>query len=117
TARPPEEDRSDGDVPRSPAASWPATDLGYLLHKNPARVQAFEVTAGTAHVFYPEATARRCTAALLLEVDPVGLVRGRRSHGAADGFSLGQYVNDRPYAASSLMAVALARVFRTTLTG
>jgi SAM-dependent methyltransferase len=101
----------------SPAASWPATDLGYLLHKNPARVQAFEVTAGTAHVFYPEATAQRCTAALLLEVDPVGLVRGRRGQGAADGFSLGQYVNDRPYAASSLMAVALSRVFRTAMAG
>jgi 3' terminal RNA ribose 2'-O-methyltransferase Hen1 len=101
----------------SPAASWPATDLGYLLHKNPARVQAFEVTAGTAHVFYPEATVQRCTAALLLEVDPVGLVRGRRGQGGADGFSLGQYVNDRPYAASSLMAVALSRVFRTAMTG
>ena len=115
--RVPEEHRSDGDVPRSHAASWPATDLGYLLHKNPARVQAFEVTAGTAHVFYPEATAQRCTAALLLEVDPVGLVRGRRGQGAADGFSLGQYVNDRPYAASSLMAVALSRVFRTAMAG
>jgi SAM-dependent methyltransferase len=117
TTRGPEEHRSDGDVPQSPAVSWPATDLGYLLHKNPARVQAFEVTAGTAHVFYPEATAQRCTAALLLEVDPVGLVRGRRGQGAADGFGLGQYVNDRPYAASSLMAVALSRVFRTAMAG
>lgn len=93
-----------------------ATDLGYLLHKNPARVQSFEVSTGTAHVFYPEATAARCTAALLLEVDPVGLVRGR--HGpSGDGFSLGQYVNDRPYAASSMLAVALARVFKTAMAG
>jgi 3' terminal RNA ribose 2'-O-methyltransferase Hen1 len=93
-----------------------ATDLGFLLHKNPARVQSFEVSTGTAHIFYPEATAARCTAALLLEVDPVGLVRGR--HGpSGDGFSLGQYVNDRPYAASSMLAVALARVFKTAMAG
>src|SRR6266568_2173273 len=56
----------------------PATDLGYLLRKNPARVQSFNQSFGAAHVFYPEATSERCTAALLLEVDPVGLVRNRR---------------------------------------
>ena len=94
----------------------PATDLGYLLHKNPGRAQAFDVSVGTAHVFYPEATDQRCTAALLLEVDPVGLVRGRKGP-ASEGFSLGQYVNDRPYAASSMLAVALARVFKTAMTG
>ena len=96
---------------------WPATDLGFLLHKNPARVQAFEVSAGTAHVFYPEATPQRCTAALLLEVDPVALVRGRRGPDGGEGFSLGQYVNDRPYAASSLLAVAMSRVLRTAMSG
>ena len=89
----------------------PATDLGYLLHKHPERVQSFGVSAGgTAHVFYPEASAKRCTAALLLEVDPVGLVRG-------GGEGITHYVNDRPYAASSLLAVALKEVFRTALTG
>src|SRR5258708_3768352 len=93
-----------------------ATDLGFLLHKNPARVQSFEVSTGTAHVFYPEATAVRCTAALLLEVDPVGLVRGRQGP-PSDGFGLGQYVNNRPYAASSMLAVALARVFKTAMAG
>src|SRR5579859_4976450 len=93
-----------------------ATDLGFLLHKNPGRAQSFEVSTGTAHVFYPEASATRCTAALLLEVDPVGLVRGRQGH-PGDGFSLGQYVNDRPYAASSMLAVALARVFKTAMAG
>jgi len=93
-----------------------ATDLGFLLHKNPARVQSFEVSTGTAHVFYPEATDTRCTAALLLEVDPVGLVRGRKGP-AGEGFSLGQYVNDRPYAASSMLAVALVRVFKTAMAG
>ncbi len=96
---------------------WPATDLGYLLHKNPARVQAFEVSGGTAHIFYPEATPTKCTAALLLETDPVGLVRGRRGPDGGEGFSLGQYVNDRPYAASSMLAVAMSRVFKTAMTG
>src|SRR5260370_10850422 len=90
----------------------PATDLGFLLHKHPDKTQSFDVSAGQAHVFYPEAGETRCTAALLLEVDPIGLVRGRRSAGP-DAFSLAQYVNDRPYAASSIMAVALAPVVRT----
>jgi 3' terminal RNA ribose 2'-O-methyltransferase Hen1 len=92
----------------------PATDLGFLLHKHPDRAQRFEVTGGVAHVVYPEAGDGRCTAALLLEVDPVGLVRGRAG---GDGFSLGQYVNDRPYAASSLLAVALGKVFGSALKG
>ncbi|MFC9437613.1 3' terminal RNA ribose 2'-O-methyltransferase Hen1 [Nocardia sp. NPDC057030] len=96
-------------------AAWPATDLGFLLHKNPDRVQAFEQSYGTAHVVYPEATAARCTAALVLEIDPIRLVRGR-SRGTPD-FSLGQYVNDRPYAASSLLSVAIGAVFRTALHG
>lgn len=93
-----------------------AADLGYLLHKHPGRAQAFDVAVGRAHVFYPEATARRCTAALLLEVDPIALVRGRKP-GGSDGFSLAQYVNDRPYAASSMLAVALGRVFHTAMSG
>ena len=107
----------DPGLPAAMTTSWPATDLGYLLHKNPARVQAFEVASGTAHVFYPEATTARCTAALLLEVDPVGLVRGRRGPEGGEGFSLGQYVNDRPYAASSLLAVAMSRVYKTAMSG
>jgi 3' terminal RNA ribose 2'-O-methyltransferase Hen1 len=94
----------------------PASDLGFLLHKHPARVQTFDVSVGAAHVFYPEVGERRTTAALLLEVDPVGLVRGR-SGPPAEGFALGQYVNDRPYAASSMLAVAIKEVFRTALTG
>ena len=94
----------------------PATDLGFLLHKHPAKVQSFPVASGTAHVFYPEASPRRCTAALLLEVDPIGLVRKSRGH-PAEAFTLGQFVNDRPYAASSLLAVALSRVFKTAMAG
>jgi len=94
----------------------PATDLGYLLHKHPGRVQSFTESVGTAHVFYPESTDSRCTVALLLEVDPIGLVRGRKGP-SGDGFALGQYVNDRSYAASSMVAMALKDVFRTALTG
>jgi 3' terminal RNA ribose 2'-O-methyltransferase Hen1 len=92
-----------------------ATDLGFLLHKHPDRVQRFTVSTGEAHVFYPEATDERCTAALLLEVDPVALVRDKRFR--ADGLALGQYVNDRPYAASSMLATALGKVFATALAG
>jgi 3' terminal RNA ribose 2'-O-methyltransferase Hen1 len=97
----------------------PATDLGFLLHKHPDRLQSFAVSAGEAHVFYPEATEQRCTAALLLEIDPIGLVRGHRraGPGGPEAFSLAEYVNDRPYAASSMLAVALGKVFRTARTG
>ncbi|WP_458686829.1 3' terminal RNA ribose 2'-O-methyltransferase Hen1 [Nocardia tengchongensis] len=100
---------------RPVGAEWPATDLGYLLHKNPSRRQTFEQSYGVAHVLYPEASDERCTAALLLEIDPVRLVRGK-SKGTPD-FSLGQYVNDRPYAASSLLSVAISTVFGTALHG
>jgi 3' terminal RNA ribose 2'-O-methyltransferase Hen1 len=89
----------------------PATDLGYLLYKHPARVQSFDLAFGQAHVFYPEATPERCTAALLLDVNPVGLVRGESS------FALEQYVNDRPYVASSFLSVAIAQVYGTALSG
>ncbi|GAA4544403.1 3' terminal RNA ribose 2'-O-methyltransferase Hen1 [Amycolatopsis samaneae] len=94
----------------------PASDLGHLLHKHPDRAQRFELTAGAAHVVYPEVTEDRCTAALLLEVDPVQLVRSARGP-SGEGFSLGQYVNDRPYAASSLLAVALGKVFGSAMRG
>lgn len=93
----------------------PATDLGYLLHKNPARLHSLELSFGKAHVFYPEASVERCTAALLLDVDPVGLVRGKR--GSHDGGTLDQYVNDRPYVLSSFLSVAMGRAFGTAMTG
>jgi 3' terminal RNA ribose 2'-O-methyltransferase Hen1 len=93
----------------------PATDLGYLLHKNPTRLQTEDLSFGKAYVFYPEATAERCTAALLVEIDPVGLVRGRGP--AGEGGQLEQYVNDRPYAANSFLSVALGRLFATAMSG
>jgi len=93
----------------------PATDLGYLLHKNPANLHTFEMSFGKAHLFYPEANEERCTAALLLDVDPVGLVRGKR--GQSEGATLDQYVNDRPYVLSSFMSVLLGRALGTAMTG
>ncbi|MER9232816.1 3' terminal RNA ribose 2'-O-methyltransferase Hen1 [Mesorhizobium sp. M0622] len=91
----------------------PATDLGFLLHKHPDRLHETDLSFGKAWLFYPEATEDRCEAALLLDVDPVGLVRGK---GQAEGL-LDQYVNDRPYAASSFMSVALNKMLRTAMTG
>lgn len=92
----------------------PATDLGYLLHKHPDRCQTFDLSFGKAHVFYPEANAERCVACLLLDVDPVGLVRGK---GKWKNGLLDQYVNDRPFVASSLMSVAISQVFGSALSG
>ncbi len=92
----------------------PATDLGWLLHKHPDKVQSFDLTFGQAHVFYSEAADERCTAALVLDVDPVGLARQRRNTGNE---LLAQYVNDRPYAASSFLSVALSQVFGSALNG
>src|SRR6266576_2835336 len=94
----------------------PATDIGYLLRKNPSRLQSFSLSFGKAHVFYPEATPGRCTVSLLVDVDPVGLVRNRRGP-AGEGGALEQYVHDRPYAASSFLSVALADVFGSALSG
>jgi 3' terminal RNA ribose 2'-O-methyltransferase Hen1 len=91
----------------------PATDLGYLLHKHPGRFQGYDLSFGKAYVFYPEVADRRCTACLLLDVDPVGIVRGK---GSGDGL-LSQYVNDRPYAASSFLSVAIAQVYGSALQG
>ena len=94
----------------------PATDLGFLLHKNPGRFQSFKLPFGRADVFYPEATHDRCTAALLLDIDPIGLVRGKPGAPTGGGW-LEQYVNDRPYVASSHLSVAIASVFRSAMAG
>jgi 3' terminal RNA ribose 2'-O-methyltransferase Hen1 len=92
----------------------PASDLGFLLHKHPDRFQTFELSFGQAHVFYPENSSGRCTACLLLAVDPVGLARGRSMEPTG---LLASYVNDRPYVASSLLSVAIAQVYGTALQG
>lgn len=90
-----------------------APDLGYLLHKNPANVFQKDLPFGTVRVFYPEATEECCTAALWLDMDSVGLVRRAGDH----AFALAQYVNDRPYVASSFLSVALGQAFSTALSG
>lgn len=92
-----------------------ASVLGFLVHKHPGRVQTFSAPVGDIHVFYPEATSERCTVAVLLEVDPIGLVRNKRFRG--DAGALDHYINDRPYVASSMLAVAIGTVFRTAMTG
>ncbi|MFD5466828.1 3' terminal RNA ribose 2'-O-methyltransferase Hen1 [Kitasatospora sp. NPDC127059] len=103
------------------SAESPATDLGFLLHKHPGKVQRFTTSHGEAHVFYPAAGDEVCTAALLLDIDPIALVRKGRGNGRGRGgspdFALSQYVNDRPYAASSLLAVAMRTVFRSAMKG
>ena len=93
----------------------PATDIGYLLHKNPERCQEFELNFGKAYVFYPEATENQCTAALLLDIDPVSIVRGKS--GAIGSGPLSQYVNDRPYVGSSFLSVAISKVYGSALNG
>lgn len=94
----------------------PATDLGYLLHKHPDKFQSLDLSVGKAHVFYPESTVNRTTICLLLDIDPIDMVRGARNqHG--NGFALGHYVNDRPYVASSFMSVALSKSFSSAMNG
>ena len=93
----------------------PATDMGFLLEKHPDKVHEFELSSGRATVFYPEATPERCTVALLLEVDSIGLVRSGTARQSDP--SMDQYVNDRPYVASSFLSVALGTAFRSALAG
>lgn len=92
----------------------PAHELGFLLHKHPERFQSFDLSFGRAHAFYPEAGPERCSACLLLDVDAVAMVRGKN---VEQTFLLGQYVNDRPYAASSFLSVAISQVFGSALQG
>jgi 3' terminal RNA ribose 2'-O-methyltransferase Hen1 len=92
----------------------PAAELGYLLHKHPGKFQSFDLSFGTAHAYYPEVGDDRCTACLLLDVDAVGLVRGRNPD---QDFLLAQYVNDRSYVASSFLSVAISQVFGSALNG
>ena len=94
---------------------FPADDLSYLLHKHPAKIQSVDISAGKAYVFYPEVSDQKCTAALLLDIDPVGLVRSADPKG--NDFALEQYVNDRAYVSSSFMSAAIARAYSSALNG
>ncbi|MCQ3806499.1 MAG: hypothetical protein KTV16_04265 [Acidimicrobiia bacterium] len=91
-----------------------ASDLGFLLHEHPDRVRSVDVGFGRADVFYPEATPQRCTATLFVEVNPIDLARGSK---ARQPQGLAPYVNDRPYVSSSMLSVALGRLFGTALSG
>ena len=94
----------------------PASDLSFLLHKHPDKTQQVEISGGIAHIFYPEVSDERCTAALLLDIDPVGLVRKNNGPSGND-FALEQYVNDRPYVASSFMSAAIIKAFSSAMNG
>lgn len=93
-----------------------ATDLGFLLHKHPDKLQTVDLAVGKAYIFYPESSSEKTTVALLLDIDSIDMVRGVRNL-SGKGFSLGQYVNDRPYVASSFMSVALSKAFSTAMNG
>lgn len=92
----------------------PATNLGFLLHKNPKHLQSFPLSFGQAHVCYPEVSETCCTVALILEIDPIRLSRKASS---SSNQPLKPYVNDRPYVASSFLSVAIAKVFGSALQG
>lgn len=93
----------------------PATDLGFLLHKHPDKLHEVTTSHGKVYMFYPQADTGRCTFALTLEIDPVALVR-RKGKPQQAGL-LDQYVNDRPYAASSFLTVAMGRTLNTAFAG
>ena len=95
----------------------PATDLGFILHKHPDRVQQFPVTYGTAHVFYPQADQELCSATLVVEIDPIKLTKRGSNNNPLPEEALQDYVNDRPYAASSHLVVAMADVFSSAMAG
>jgi 3' terminal RNA ribose 2'-O-methyltransferase Hen1 len=94
---------------------FPADDLSFMLHKHPGKVQSVEISAGTVHLFYPEVSEQKCTSALLLDIDPVALVRNAGPKG--NDFALEQYVNDRPYVASSFMSAAISKAYSSALNG
>lgn len=85
----------------------PATDLGFLLHKHPDKFQSVDLSLGKAHIFYPESSEQKTTIALMLDIDPIDMVRGARNLSGKE-FTLGQYVNDRPYVASSFSLRSLS---------
>jgi hypothetical protein len=50
-----------------------------LLRRFASLYDAPSPSFGKARVFYPDATSDKCSACLLLEIDPVDLVRGTAS--------------------------------------
>ena len=93
-----------------------AAALSFLMHKHPDKLQQVELSVGSAYVFYPECRKEKVTAALLLDIDPIGMVRNAKNFAGKD-FLLGQYVNDRPYVASSFMSSAISKAFSSAMNG
>ena len=93
----------------------PASELGFLLHKHPERMQTFSLSYGDCHIFYPEASDSKCTMAMLLDVDPVGMTCSRKKQNQK--FALAGYVNDRPYVVSSFMSTAISKVLGSAMAG
>ncbi|WP_196888668.1 3' terminal RNA ribose 2'-O-methyltransferase Hen1 [Aureivirga sp. CE67] len=93
-----------------------AEEISYLFHKHPDKFQTSEITVGKTHVFYPEVSKEQTTIALMLDIDPIEMVRGKRNL-SGKGFSLQQYVNDKPYIASSFLSSAIIKMFSTALNG
>ncbi|KAA9268247.1 3' terminal RNA ribose 2'-O-methyltransferase Hen1 [Corynebacterium amycolatum] len=90
-----------------------ARDLGFILRKHPDRVHEAELKFGVARVFFPTATDAECTAALWVDIDRDELLKLKQYR--ADTFNLTGYINDRQWAASSLLTVALKSVFSTAM--
>lgn len=93
-----------------------AAALSFLMHKHPDKLQQVELSVGAASIFYPECRKEKVTAALLLDIDPIGMVRNAKNFAGKD-FLLGQYVNDRPYVASSFMSSAISKAFSSAMNG
>ena len=93
-----------------------AAALSFLMHKHPDKLQQVELSVGAAYIFYPECGKEKVTAALLLDIDPIGMVRNAKNFAGKD-FLLGQYVNDRPYVASSFMSSAISKAFSSAMNG
>ena len=93
-----------------------AAALSFLLHKHPDKLRQVELSVGVAYIFYPECGKEKVTAALLLDIDPIGMVRNAKNFAGKD-FLLGQYVNDRPYVASSFMSSAISKAFSSAMNG
>jgi 3' terminal RNA ribose 2'-O-methyltransferase Hen1 len=95
----------------------PATDLGYLLHKHPDKLQTVELAVGQAHIFYPEANDAVCTVALLLDINPIDLVRGEKGKRPFLGDAYTEYVSDKPYTSNAFLATALVKAFGSAING
>lgn len=91
-----------------------AEDLGYLLFKHPAKLYQTQLSYGTASVFYPVQEPESFTAALMIDIDPIALMK-RAKPGSLT--TVAHYVNDRPYVSSSLLSAAIAKAFGTAMTG